>query len=1287
MNYFMENIVIFTTDKQIRGKLLTGISELEGYKCFFFDNLNSIKTDLELINPQFLLTTANDFGWILKIEKVKEALSDQLKVILIKDAEILPEATKTYSPICISRDFKIHELTEAINRTYDFSNGWMKSSGILNLLLQNIPIALFWKDKNLRYLGCNKIFADDYGLKNAKDVIGLTDQHIFDEALAKKYNLLDNEIINSGLPKIGYEEKFKNLDGSTEYLKKSKIPIKDKDGEVVAIMGMYEKITAQKIAEKELVEEQRYMQLLMDNIPDRIYFKDQKSRFTRVNKAMVELFGKQSPKDLYGKNDFDFLEAEQAKKTFSNEQKLIEKGEPLINHIEFYEKNGVKRWVSETKIPLKNKQGKSIGLVGVNRDVTKQIQLEEDLIKEKELLESLMNNSPDTIYFKDNNSKFIKINKAQAKLLGIKNPNEAIGKSDFDFFEEEHAQWAFNDEQELIKSGDPLINKIEKVKSPEGYKYISSTKVPLFDNNGKTIGIVGISRDVTKQKTFELQLQEEKDFLQKLMDNIPDRIYFKDRESKFRRANMALTKLFGKSSSEELFGKSDFDFLDKDHAEETYNDEQEIMESGKPLINHIESFEKEGKRLWVSATKIPLKGQDGNCIGIVGINRDMTEQKTFELQLTEERDLLQTLMDNIPDTIYFKDKESRFTRVNRAMASVLGIYNPSECIGRTDFDYFSEEQAQDSYSDERAILETGIPLINKVEKIKKNDKSIVWLSSTKIPLRNDDGEVTGLVGISRDVSSQELAKRSLQFAKEKAEEANKTKSVFLANMSHDIRTPMNGVIGMADILKRTDLSEEQCEYLDIIIKSGSNLLAIINDILDFSKIESGKMELEMVPVSIRSIVEDVGDVLVMKANNKGINLVTYVDPNMPGMVSGDEVRMRQILINLLNNAIKFTSEGEVFISAEVVKNEHNKCEILFKVKDTGIGIPKDSISKLFQSFTQVDASTTRKFGGTGLGLAICKKLVEQMGGKIGLESELDKGSVFWFSVDFDISEHKPSKVIYKQESFKDLNFLIIDDNKTNRVIFKKYFEIWGCKSDEAVNGKVAIDVMKKAAMEGKTYDLALVDYQMAEMDGLDFAREVKKDPQIANTKLILLSSVSNILAKGKEKEAGFEAYLNKPIKLKQLFNVISNATGQVVESAVTEIAKTKPVFKNDKLRVLIVEDNEINMKVAELSVKTVTNNISKAENGKIAFELFIQHNFDIILMDVQMPVMNGYEATEKIREHEKSTDSDNPVKIIAMTANAMKEDKQLCLEVGMDAYLSKPFKSGDFIRILEELKI
>ena len=652
--------------------------------------------------------------------------------------------------------------------------------------------------------------------------------------------------------------------------------------------------------------------------------------------------------------------------------------------------------------------------------------------------------------------------------------------------------------------------------------------------------------------------------------------------------------------------------------------------------------------------------------------------------MTLEKELLQSLMDNIPDTIYFKDSLSRFTRINQAQALCLGLQSPDEAIGKSDFNFFSEEQAGLSFQDELELLESGKPLINRIEKINRADGSIIWVSTTKIPVKDQLGNITGTVGISRDVTDIEDARKNLDDAKGKAEEANKAKSLFLANMSHEIRTPMNGVIGMSDVLNQTILTDEQREYVSIITKSGNSLLSIINNILDFSKIESGSLELEKAPINIRQIIENVADVLITTASNKGVDLMNYVDSSIPEIVEGDSMRLSQILINLVNNALKFTEHGEVYFTAELTESTEITFKVLFKVKDNGIGISKDAQQKIFHSFTQVDSSTTRKYGGTGLGLAISKRLVEMMGGTIGVESVEGEGSLFWFTAKFGVSSQKKQVKLTTKLLIDGLKVLIVDDNRTNRFVFGKYLEIWNCKYDQAENGEIALKMLIENAEHNNPYDVALIDYQMEKMDGLKLAEQIQKNSRISSTRLILLSSVTDVIPRSEVARRGFNYFLNKPVKLKELYDVISSVTGNNEEEKLKLAIDTEGFLPN--LSVLVAEDNSTNLKVAQLILKPFITAFDSAENGLIAFEKFKTNRYDVIFMDIQMPVMNGYEATKSIRDYENEHKL-TPVKIVAMTANAMKEDAEQCLSSGMDEYLSKPFRRDDMFRIIGKLNL
>ncbi len=488
--------------------------------------------------------------------------------------------------------------------------------------------------------------------------------------------------------------------------------------------------------------------------------------------------------------------------------------------------------------------------------------------------------------------------------------------------------------------------------------------------------------------------------LQILMDNITDTIYFKDKDSKFVKVNKAQVRLCGAESAEDVLGKTDFDFFNIEHAKEAYSVEQRIIFDGKP-INKLEYVgTRDGNFRWMNSSKVPIFDEKGKVVGTVGITRNVDKMVRVEHRIKAERDLLQLLIDNIPSPIYFKDVQSKFTRVNLAQSKLLGASSIEDVIGKTDFDFYPEENAVSFYTDEMRIVENDVAIVNKIEEVYPPGDGMKWFSTTKIPIKNEDGYLSGILGVSHDITDQVLVKKNLEIAKEKAELANNAKSSFLSNMSHELRTPMNGVIGMAEVLSMTELDAEQKKIVDLIVRSGKNLLNIINDILDFSKIESNKMTIESIPIDIKSIVKDVYEMMAFSAKEKEIDFYTKIDSNIPEIVLGDSLRIKQILINLASNAIKFTKKGEVVIEACFLGNSENKHCVVFKVKDTGIGISEDQMTYLFEAFTQADASTSRKYGGTGLGLAISSRLVEMMDGKLSVVSEKGKGSTFFFDVCF-----------------------------------------------------------------------------------------------------------------------------------------------------------------------------------------------------------------------------------------------------------------------------------------------
>ena len=635
-----------------------------------------------------------------------------------------------------------------------------------------------------------------------------------------------------------------------------------------------------------------------------------------------------------------------------------------------------------------------------------------------------------------------------------------------------------------------------------------------------------------------------------------------------------------------------------------------------------------------------------------------------------ERHLLLTLMDNLPDNIYFKDRAGRFVAVNRATLSWTGFKDQSEIIGKTDQDLFVGEHADAALADEQKIIATGQPMIGVEEKETWPDGHETWVSTTKMPWRNASGNVIGIFGWSRDITARRLGDKNLAVANEGKEKADRAKSEFLANMSHEIRTPMNGVIGMTDLLLDSDLGPRQREFAESIHTSADALLKIVNDILDFSKVEAGKLTFEVLDFNLVEAFEGTLDMLAERAQSKTIELAGTILPGTPTQLRGDPGRLRQILANLIGNAIKFTETGEAVVRVYKERETETHALLRFEVQDTGIGISPEAQARLFQPFNQADGSSTRKFGGTGLGLAIAKQLVEMMEGQIGVQSQQGKGSTFWFTAQF---EKQTSAVKVPEKSFRDLfNFqvLVVDDNASSREILRRQILAWKMQANSAASGAEALQLLRAAATESKPYDLALLDVQMPEMDGLTLARAIKADPTIAGTRLVFLTGFSKSISPEGPRAVGNTDCCFKPVRQSRLFGCLANALlGPSTVPRTLAKALLAPSLRPKQIRVLIAEDNAVNQMVTVGQLKKLGYSADVVPDGLAVLNALDRLHYEIVLMDCQMPEMDGYEATRRIRG--RMGDFPQP-HIIAMTAHAMQGDREKCLAAGMDDYISKP---------------
>jgi len=789
-----------------------------------------------------------------------------------------------------------------------------------------------------------------------------------------------------------------------------------------------------------------------------------------------------------------------------------------------------------------------------------------------------------------------------------------------------------------------------------------------------------LEREIVDRKRAEEAHGGAEALYSSLVENLPVQMLRKDLDGRFTFANQSFCELIDKPLSE-IVGKTDYDLYPPALAEKFRQDDRNVIESGE-VFEDVEENKKDGQASYVHVMKSAVHDAGGKIIGVQVIFWDVTKRKMAEAALEQERNLVKALMDNLPHNIYFKDAQSRFIRINKALANCFGLRDDSEALGKTDFDFFTEEHARPAWEDEQRVMQSGQPVLDKEEEETWRNGHVTWANTTKLPLYDDEGNIVGTFGISRDITEKKRADEALEAAKEAAEAASRAKSDFLANMSHEIRTPMNAIIGMTELVLNTELDASQREYLKMVRESGESLLTVINDVLDFSKIEAGKLELDNTVFSLRECLGDTLKSLAVRAHGKGLELACQIQADVPDDLLGDVGRLKQVVVNLVGNAIKFTEQGEVLLSVRSQSKSQDRVVLHFTVTDTGIGVPQEKLDTIFGAFEQADRSTTRRFGGTGLGLAIASRLVEFMVGKIWAESEVGRGSSFHFTAQFEPADGKlPQAPSVHGASLRGLAVMVVDDNATNRRILEEMLHTWEMAPATAAGAREAIQLLRQAHELQRPFRLVLTDANMPEIDGFALAEQIKQDPRLGSTVIMMLTSGDRPGDVARCEQLGIAAYLLKPIKQSELFDAIALALGFTSpEGEDWEAATTEEPERVRPLHILLAEDSLVGQKLAVGLLKKQGHSVFVANNGKEVMAAWQSHDFDLALMDVQMPEMDGLEATAEIRAREKHTGAHLP--IIAMTAHAMKGDRQRCLEAGMDEYISKPIRAKRLFELI-----
>jgi len=1435
--------------------------------------ITDLKGDIEYVNPKFCDLTGyrkeeviGRNPRILKSESTSpEYFRELWKTILSghewrgelhnkkKNGELYWESA-LISPI-INENQKITHfiaIKEDITERKRAEAERVRQAGLITSLLDSIPDIIFFKDTNGVYLGCNPPFAEFAG-KSKDEIIGKTDYDLFDKETATLFRSFDNEMLQQKQSRHD-EEWITYPDGRKKLIDTLKTPYWASDGSLIGILGISRDITVRKEAEEALQQSSKKFEAIISASPDGIGITalDGKIKFVSDKLALMYDFPIEQKNLIIDQSIFNFTDPSNHENLKTNIIKLLSsKGGSNITEYLTVRKDNSRIFADVNSTVLYDAKGKPESILFIQRDVTKRKQAEEALSNERALFRTIIDLIPDAVYVKDLEGRKILANPKEVQFAGKNSENEIIGQTDFNLYSDVASNRALAEDQLVLNTGTPIMDNEGTLIDKEGISHwILVSKVPLRDIHGKITGLVGVTRDISARKTIEEKLRESEANFRTFFESMDDMIFVANLEGVIFFVNSSVSRKLGypmdalhgmdvldlqptqkRHELQQILGKlqagnMETSFLPLVRKDGTFipvethvwlgkwDGNDAIFGLSKDLSKELESLQKFNKVFdnnpapmaigsipenvfldvnqaflantgfsreeaigktatqlgmflqpgehfkmtaelekigFIRNRELKLKAKSGaimDCLFsgemmeslgekyFLTVMVDITESKKLEEAIKLQNDFY-NIASKVTERLIQTDSDQLDLEINHSL-EILGIFNQ---VGRTNifsldpetdqisntFEWCAEgikshmddiqnitfsfiPRWQDAFlRNEHICIESVSNLPDELRLEKEIFEPQGILSLLAVPMyygtsligfvsfdsvteeKHWNDQVIILLKIYASVLAGVIYKKrteaALVNAKLTADIASKAKSEFLANMSHEIRTPLNGVIGFTDLLLKTPLNKIQQQYAENVNTSGFSLLGIINDILDFSKIEAGKMELDFIRTDIIELVEQTSDIIKYHASQKGLELLLNIQVDLPRFIVADSTRLKQILVNLLGNAIKFTASGEVELKISFTRTDEITGKFTFSVRDTGIGINEEQQKKLFKAFSQADTSTTRKFGGTGLGLAISNMLAEKMGSKIEIISQPGKGATFFFTIE---TEYEAGEKL-EPGSLTGINrILVIDDNDNNRMILEHTFINWGIEFTGIDNGLSALKLIEKS----QAFDVIIVDYHMPFLNGIDTIKMIRGQLDLSAEKqpVILLHSSSDDIGIYDEcKRLGVRFNLTKPVKSQELLQYLKNIHTQpvlTVKDRENASVISSAILTNDFSPVILVaEDVFLNMVLVTTIVKQMVPNVTilEAKNGIEAFETAIDKNPDLVLMDVQMPEMSGIEATVKIRNYENGKESHIP--IIALTAGAIKGEKEKCLEAGMDDFLTKPIDQVSLRRILEKYLI